>query len=268
MPEYFNIRRAERGILTKNTKRTGGNLHCIMVFKKLQDSLTSGLFDIIDIEDDMSSQSEVEELDSSDSDLPTSGSSEGLDCDKDKSYTDGVREGDSGDQRHILSPFERDPFTKFAPALHVHHRTYSSDSDYSAEVESEHDQDDSKDDWSATVASGVRRSGTFTKERPTLSVQQNRPLSSDMDSDCSMDAADSANLEGGRIKRSNTFTKETSDLAEEYAVVVPTGDEDFSYAPGVTRITKERPSGDADQCHSTDLQSIDLDDTLKASDFI
>ncbi len=34
-PNYFNIRHTERGVQAKRTKKIGGNLHCIMAFKKL-----------------------------------------------------------------------------------------------------------------------------------------------------------------------------------------------------------------------------------------
>lgn len=35
-PDYFNIRHTERGIQQRKTKKQGGNLHCIIAFKKLQ----------------------------------------------------------------------------------------------------------------------------------------------------------------------------------------------------------------------------------------
>jgi hypothetical protein len=35
-PYYFNIRHRERGIQRRKTKKIGGNLHCIMAFKKLE----------------------------------------------------------------------------------------------------------------------------------------------------------------------------------------------------------------------------------------
>ena len=34
-PAYFNIRHTERGVQHRKTKRSGGNLHCILAFKKL-----------------------------------------------------------------------------------------------------------------------------------------------------------------------------------------------------------------------------------------
>jgi hypothetical protein len=32
-PQHFNIRHTEKGIITRNTKRTGGNLHCMLAFR-------------------------------------------------------------------------------------------------------------------------------------------------------------------------------------------------------------------------------------------
>ena len=37
-PEYFNIRHTDRGVMKRRTKRAGGNLHCILAFKKLTSS--------------------------------------------------------------------------------------------------------------------------------------------------------------------------------------------------------------------------------------
>ena len=34
-PAYFNIRHTERGVQHRKTKKSGGNLHCILAFKKL-----------------------------------------------------------------------------------------------------------------------------------------------------------------------------------------------------------------------------------------
>ena len=33
-PNYYDIRRQEKGVITKNTKKTGTNLHCIIGFYK------------------------------------------------------------------------------------------------------------------------------------------------------------------------------------------------------------------------------------------
>ena len=81
-PEIFNIRHTERGVQTRNTKRKGGNLHCIMAFKKeeagpseffinvgqpLNEQQDSQNADEADLQVPMS---EVEDLNSSDSDFP------------------------------------------------------------------------------------------------------------------------------------------------------------------------------------------------------
>lgn len=41
-PAYFNIRHTERGVQHRRTKRTGGNLHCILAFKKVCSDLRPG----------------------------------------------------------------------------------------------------------------------------------------------------------------------------------------------------------------------------------
>lgn len=88
-PEIFNIRHTERGVQTRNTKRKGGNLHCIMAFKKTEPSPSEFFFDVeqpknkkrqqqparnesSNNESDLVlvSDSEVEDLNSSDSDYP------------------------------------------------------------------------------------------------------------------------------------------------------------------------------------------------------
>jgi hypothetical protein len=79
-PEIFNIRHTERGVQTRNTKRKGGNLHCIIAFKKLEAG-PSEFF--VNVGQPLGEQeenpeeaelqvpaSEVEDLNSSDSDYP------------------------------------------------------------------------------------------------------------------------------------------------------------------------------------------------------
>ena len=83
-PEIFNIRHTERGVQTRNTKRKGGNLHCIMAFKKTEPTPSEFFFNVDqppDIHELDSSQeaneadmqivpeSEAEDLNSSDSDF-------------------------------------------------------------------------------------------------------------------------------------------------------------------------------------------------------
>ena len=81
-PEIFNIRHTERGVQTRNTKRKGGNLHCIMAFKKLEAGPSEFFINVgqpLDEQRDSHnpeeaelqvSASEVEDLNSSDSDYP------------------------------------------------------------------------------------------------------------------------------------------------------------------------------------------------------
>ena len=86
-PEIFNIRHTERGVQTRNTKSKGGNLHCIMAFKRTETSPSEFFFSIDQPQDrqrqaksqranevvaDMVAvpDSEMEDLNSSDSDYP------------------------------------------------------------------------------------------------------------------------------------------------------------------------------------------------------
>ena len=82
-PEIFNIRHTERGVQTRNTKRKGGNLHCIMAFKKLEAGPSEFFINVgqpLDEQDNSQQnpeeaelqvpESEVEDLNSSDSDYP------------------------------------------------------------------------------------------------------------------------------------------------------------------------------------------------------
>ncbi|MCG8621938.1 MAG: hypothetical protein MJE68_08095, partial [Proteobacteria bacterium] len=82
-PEIFNIRHTERGVQTRNTKRKGGNLHCIMAFKKLEAGPSEFFVNVGQPLDEQDSsqqnpeeaelqvpESEIEDLNSSDSDYP------------------------------------------------------------------------------------------------------------------------------------------------------------------------------------------------------
>ena len=82
-PEIFNIRHTERGVQTRNTKTKGGNLHCIMAFKKTEVRPSGFFFSLQDGSQQVKGQSadenadiltvpdsEMEDLNSSDSDYP------------------------------------------------------------------------------------------------------------------------------------------------------------------------------------------------------
>ena len=85
-PEIFNIRHTERGVQTRNIKRKGGNLHCIMAFKKLEAGPSEFFINVgqpldeqADSQDGEETElqvpaSEVEDLNSSDSDYPVEAS--------------------------------------------------------------------------------------------------------------------------------------------------------------------------------------------------
>lgn len=44
-PKYFNIRQTEKGVQTRKTKKTGGNIHCIMAFTSTEHNDQSTLAD-------------------------------------------------------------------------------------------------------------------------------------------------------------------------------------------------------------------------------
>lgn len=81
-PEIFNIRHTERGVQTRNTKRKGGNLHCLMAFKRVESIPSGFFFNVEQAQDEQTNSqsadeadlqvpaSEVEDLNSSDSDYP------------------------------------------------------------------------------------------------------------------------------------------------------------------------------------------------------
>ena len=71
-PSYFNIRHTEKGLQNRKTKKKGGNLHCIMAFKRLDVTPFPCIIDIecneLEPEYLEEHQSTLDELDNSDSD--------------------------------------------------------------------------------------------------------------------------------------------------------------------------------------------------------
>lgn len=331
-PEYFNIRHTERGVQTRRTKKVGGNLHCIMAFKKLEEKpqLTSGGGIVLNFSppqpppEDLASlvdEATSENLDSSDSDYPLS-----QDLNRESSWATKlqvhspkvwsavdienintsqlvVEEVDAPLQTHNLQtdykPVIRDlshkrtgTFTKKKEAksdkdLGQNPPTASdniSDEGFVV-VSSAHlttpeiqvtatvDFEPSDEDTGSPSPTKIKRTGTFTKKRSSLSpTQQASPPSeqklaseklrrtgtykkkspslklspselSGEDSDSSVEAT---NLTSSPLKRSGTFTKKKQLLrAEEEA-----DGYELSHEP-------ESLSGDYEL-------SVDLDDTLKA----
>ena len=75
-PHCFNIRHPERGVQTRRTRRSGGNLHCIMAFQMQDSGEWDALGESISPEpaketvDSSRSHTPIETLDSSESDFP------------------------------------------------------------------------------------------------------------------------------------------------------------------------------------------------------
>lgn len=272
-PQYFNIRHPERGVLSKNTKRKGTNLHCIMAFKKL--SSPSRIQRMEDSEELNVTLSEVEELDSSDSDYPdqrthqaTASPDLSLELEKIEGYSidnaslasgqaEEVDGKTIGDEPAVSGGLKRSgTFTKEAPSLPVERtREPSMDSEYS--VESYGNDEGGAHDHTPMTQSGdtdktqlesadtvLKRSGTFTKDRK-VHVKRTRESSSDYDSDVSNSSLDVVDAPT-RMTRSGTFTKESNPIS-----------------------SKDIPCIESEAIH-VDVEdlSLELDDTLKESDFV
>ena len=226
-PEIFNIRHTEKGVRIRHTKRKGGNIHCIMAFKRIQDSpsLTSFLsLDAADGADDRVdagervSLSEVEDLNSSDSDFSDAPE------DHEKQSKDALervenRLEDVGvDLDNVEIP---NIGTMGSPGGQVEGFAQGNRLDVAGELSS----------------SSLRRSGTFTKEAPRIRVEVRRSPSTDSvdsvantaDSDVTkphlLVASETAGagsddeLDLGasstHIRRSGTFTKEAPSICVE-----------------------------------------------------
>jgi len=66
-PEYFNIRRADKGVQRRKTKKRGGNIHCIMAFSSYEHSNHAKV--ISDKENNCSRGTELSNEECSDIDL-------------------------------------------------------------------------------------------------------------------------------------------------------------------------------------------------------
>ena len=254
-PQYFNIRHTERGILTKNTKKTG-NLHCIMAFKKIQESVIfqESFFEMTghtDSEGAKVTLSEVEELDSSDSDYPqeeylTASHKPQLkketlhitDLEIESRHStsneeDKVKHSDAIDYEPVVSGMKRSgTFTKDISSVSTESTRTGSESNeyYSPSLFSSntdypeiHLHTTSDDDQVVSLGneptSALKRSGTFTKETPSIHIERTRSSSSDSPGESSVDMVDYSGTAGGLgneptsgLKRSGTFTKETPSI--------------------------------------------------------
>ena len=268
------------------------------------------LMNDVDSGEDGTSQSEAEELDSSDNDAAGSAlsiSSGSPHWDRDESCTDGDRGESVGQREQTLPPVvstQANTSTRSNPSLcHTVPSASTSDSNCSAGEGGP----DEANNLSVSVGAGVRRSGTFTKKRPSLNMQPTRPLSSEVDSGCSPVTVNSLSSESAGvtegpvslgIRRSGTFTKEKPTLnvqvtrplssdcesdcsqdVENYASHDSGGstdyDEDVQCSAGevmkkdISSTKENHPINvDAEDNSDTNLEDVDLDETLKASDFI
>ena len=288
-PEYFNIRHTERGIQTRRTKKVGGNLHCIMAFKKLEERapMSSGGItlnfsppqppheDLASLVDEAAS----ENLDSSDSDYPLTQDLDGepswatklrvhspevwgaVDIENIDTNQLVVEEVDAPLQTHNLQTDDKtisaelshkwsEKFTKRKEAksdqLSSQNPPTASD-DVSDEgfvlVHSAHLTTpeiqvtatlDSDEDTGSSSSTKIKRTGTFTKKRSSLSPTQEesppseqktasgkvsrtgtykkkspslKPSSSELSGEDSDSSVEATNLTSSPFKRSGTFTK-------------------------------------------------------------
>ena len=287
-PEYFNIRHTERGIQTRRTKKVGGNLHCIMAFKKLEERapMSSGgitlNFSPPQPHEDLASlvdEAASENLDSSDSDYPLTQDLDGepswatklrvhspevwgaVDIENIDTNQLVVEEVDAPLQTHNL---QTDDKTISAELSHTRSETFTkrkeaksdqlssqnpptASDDVSDEgfvlVHSAHLTTpeiqvtatlDSDEDTGSPSSTKIKRTGTFTKKRSSLSpTQQESPpseqkpasgkvsrtgtykkkspslksSSSELSGEDSDSSVEATNLTSSPLKRSGTFTK-------------------------------------------------------------
>ena len=265
-PEYFNIRHTERGVQTRKTKKVGGNLHCIMAFKKLEEKLqlTSGGGILLNFAqpppEDLASladEAASENLDSSDSDYPLS-----QDLDREPSWATKlqvhspevwgaidienidtsqlvVEEVDAPLQTHHLQtdhkPVSGDLSHKRTGTF-TKRKEAKSDKDLGQNpstafdnisdegfvmVPSAHlttpeiqvtataDFEPADENTGSPSPTKIKRTGTFTKKRSSLSpTQQESPPSEQIDFEPSDE--DTGSPSPTKIKRTGTFTKKRS----------------------------------------------------------
>lgn len=207
-PHTFNIRRVREGVLTKRTKR---NIHCIIALKRVHQTTSSQLYNMdssfgteeYDGEIEEVPPSEVEDLDSADSDYPES------------------QEGESTSSHNLQSVHMMD-----LDCIDAVETSTTTDTTLTLVGQ----LDTSMTDVTQPVAVGVRRRGTFTKEGPDIPIKLTRTASSDSDysvssgggdtselpldgegnSESGLNRSGSFSLEDGagksRMKRSGTFT--------------------------------------------------------------
>ena len=202
-PEYFNIRHTERGIQTRRTKKVGGNLHCIMAFKKLEEKpqLTSGGGIILNFSppqpppEDLASlvdEAASENLDSSDSDYPLS--------------QDLNRESSWATKLQVHSP-------KVWSAVDI--ENINTSQLVVEEVDAPLQTHNLQTDYKPVIRDlSHKRTGTFTKKKEAKSdkdLGQNPPTASDNISDEGFVVVSSAHLTTPEIQVTATVDFEPSD---------------------------------------------------------
>lgn len=273
-------------------------MHCIMAFKKerVLDTISSSLLSMggVDYTDGAEvNPSEVEDLDSCDSDFPDSKDQDDssvnlkettikVPCDVSPLPQDlsAVEKDESKDEEAVeTEPVpgvrRRGTFTKDGPTLQVEVRR--SDSESSLDI------DGVSTDRGDGDVSGLKRSGTFTKDRPTVLMERTRASSSECESDNDTDHQ-------YNVRKSGTFTKATSDLVKEAITRSSDSDDDSitlttSVLIRSNTFTKEESSLPFDLLDASDITELgegqvqgastedkdnsteDLDETLKADDF-
>ena len=202
-PEYFNIRHTERGVQTRRTKKVGGNLHCIMAFKKLEEKpqLTSGGGIILNFSppqpppEDLASlvdEAASENLDSSDSDYPLS--------------QDLNRESSWATKLQVHSP-------KVWSAVDI--ENINTSQLVVEEVDAPLQTHNLQTDYKPVIRDlSHKRTGTFTKKKEAKSdkdLGQNPPTASDNISDEGFVVVSSAHLTTPEIQVTATVDFEPSD---------------------------------------------------------
>ena len=306
-PEYFNIRHTERGVLTRNTKRKGGNLHCIMAFKKEQVSdSASGLLrlelDGLDHTDGLDvALSEVEDLDSCDSDYPDYSEPQNLVADSRRNKTQDVEQANTTD-REVAPVFSGGAATLSITSdsllaasdeetTTVSMLTAIGDSLPAGSVPAISDGETTTSmstaigdslpvptgDLTPASSDGLRRSGTFTKERPTVAVEQRRMPSSDSESSLDLEGVSQelSEGEGNRadsgtgIRRSGTFTKDRPTVHVEKTRVSSsdneTSNDEVEYSSESDRVIRSR-TFTRDSNTSADVTTADSSDSEDQSD--
>lgn len=287
-PEYFNIRHTERGVCTRNTRRPGNNIHCIMAFKRTEGFQTFYTAANPEIGRE-GYESNLEELDSSDSDWECFRRTVEEESHKGQS-TDSVdapdpliggllsvEDSSSSELKVAASGLRRSgTFTKEAPTVCRHVKRESSDSDSQSSSLENTDSPSLQPEstYTDSTSNGVRRKETFVKETPVLQHE----FYTDSTSDGGVGRRETFTKEtpllqhefytdstiGGGVGRRETFTKETLELQHEFYTDSTSGVRrtgTFTKETPEVCVQKRRLSSSSD----SDSSSVCMDDCMTAS---